>query len=123
MPPEKPADGRFFFAVNQANLFHRLPRPATGEAFEELLRRRNLVIERIASSGHPEPVLYDQVQDEWVLLLQGEATLELAGEALELGPGDHLFIPAHTPHRVLRTSQQPRCLWLAVHLYPDATPD
>jgi hypothetical protein len=27
------------------------------------------------------------------------------------------------PHRVLRTSQEPPCLWLAVHLYPDAAPD
>jgi cupin 2 domain-containing protein len=108
--------------VTPANLFDRLQRPSSGETFEQILRHRNLVIERISSSALPEPTLYDQIQDEWVLLVQGQATLELAGETLELGPGDHLFIPAHTPHRVLHASREPPCLWLAVHLYPDATP-
>ena len=60
-----------------ANLFADLPCPATGEAFETLLRHRNLVIERIASSATPEPGIYDQAQDEWVLLVQGQATLEV----------------------------------------------
>jgi cupin 2 domain-containing protein len=101
-----------------ANLFAGLPCPATGEAFETLLRHRNLVIERIASSATPEPDLYDQVEDEWVLLVQGQATLEVSGETLALGPGDHLFIPAHTQHRVLATSGEPPCLWVAVHLHP-----
>jgi cupin 2 domain-containing protein len=101
-----------------ANLFAGLPCPARGEAFKTLLRHRNLVIERIASSATPEPDLYDQVEDEWVLLVQGQATLEVAGETLTLGPGDHLFIPAHTRHRVLATSAEPPCLWVAVHLHP-----
>jgi len=30
--------------------------------------------------------------------------------------GDYLFIPAHTPHRVVETSAEPQCIWLAVHL-------
>ena len=51
--------------------------------------------------------------------MQGQATLEVSGETLALGPGDHLFIPAHTLHRVLATSAEPPCLWLAVHLHPD----
>jgi len=106
--------------VSAANLFQRLPQPTTGEVTEDLLRHRNLVIERIISSGHPPPTTYDQTQDEWVLLLQGYATLDIAGETLDLGPGDHLFIPAHTPHRLLQTSLEPPCLWLAVHLHPDA---
>lgn len=108
--------------MTPGNLFTRLPSPATGEAFEAILRRRNLVIERIVSSDRPEPTLYDQAQDEWVLLVQGHATLELAGEALSLGPGDYLFIPAHSPHRVLSTSHEPPCLWLAVHLHPGEAP-
>jgi cupin 2 domain-containing protein len=110
------------FAVTPGNLFDRLPGPVTGEVFERLLRHRNLLIERIVSSDRPEPTRYDQGQDEWILLLQGRATLELAGETLSLAPGDHLFIPAHTPHQVLSTSREPPCLWLAVHLYPDAAP-
>ena len=106
----------------RANLFAGLPRPTSGEDFAELLRRRNVRIERIASSPNPECVLYDQPQDEWVLLLQGEARLEVAGEEVRLGPGDHLFLPSHTPHRVLSVSAEPRCLWLAVHIHPEPLP-
>lgn len=100
------------------NLFAAVPVPATGEVFDALLDCRNLRIERIVSSPTPDPVLYDQPQDEWVLLLAGHAVLEVAGEPVALGPGDHLFLPAHTPHRVVSTSAEPRCLWLAVHLFP-----
>ncbi|MGE5152516.1 MAG: cupin domain-containing protein [Bdellovibrio bacteriovorus] len=102
------------------NLLADLPRPAVGEVFEDLLRRGSVRIERIVSSDHPEPVLYDQPQDEWVLLLQGAARLWRAGEELDLRAGDSLLIPARTPHRVLLTSADPPCVWLAVHLGPDA---
>jgi cupin 2 domain-containing protein len=105
--------------VTPANLFHGLPEPAVGEVFDDVLRCGNLVIERIVSSPVPEPVLYDQPQHEWVLLLAGSAVLELDGESVALAAGDHLFIPAHCPHRVLSTSAEPRCLWLAVHLWPE----
>ena len=102
----------------RGNLFTDLPAPATGESFVEVVRHRNLVIERIVSSDSPEPVLYDQEQDEWVILLEGRATLEVAGEVTELAAGDWIFIPAHTPHQLIAASPQPRCLWLAVHLFP-----
>ncbi len=105
-----------------ANFFADLPCPSTGEVFDELLRCRNLRVERIVSSPTPEPTLYDQPQDEWVLLAQGAASLEISGELVDLRAGDHLFIPAHTPHRVVATSAEPRCVWLAVHLDPDPTP-
>ena len=61
------------------NLLSDLCQPEVGEVFEELLCRGPVRIERIVSSAHPEPVLYDQIQDEWVLLLQGEARLWVAG--------------------------------------------
>lgn len=101
------------------NLLADLPRPAAGEVFEDLLRRGPVLIERIVSSSLPEPVLYDQPQDEWVLLLQGEARLWLAGEVVGLKAGDSLLIPARTPHRLLSTSADPLCVWLAVHIAPD----
>jgi len=100
------------------SLFQGLTCPATGERFDELLALRKLRIERIVSSSEPEDTLYNQPQDEWVVLLEGRAQVEIAGEPLELHPGDWLFIPAHTPHRVVSTTPQPRCLWLAVHLFP-----
>lgn len=100
------------------SLFAAPDPPAAGERFTELLRRGNVVIERIESGPAPEPVLYDQSQDEWVVLLEGRAVLEIGGERVALGPGEHCFIPAHTRHRVVSTQPQPRCLWLAVHIYP-----
>lgn len=103
------------------NLLTDLPRPDEGEVFEELVRRGPVRIERIVSSTRPEPVLYDQTQDEWVLLLQGEARLWLSGEEVGLRTGDSLLIPARTPHRVLATSADPPCVWLAVHIEPEST--
>lgn len=90
--------------------------PAAGEVFDELLRRGPVRIERIISSAAPEDVLYDQPQDEWVLLLQGEAGLWVEGDELRLSAGDALFIPAHTRHRVTATAGDPPCIWLAVHI-------
>lgn len=100
------------------NLLSNLPQPEVGEVFEDLLRCGPVRIERIVSSPSPEPVPYDQPQDEWVLLLQGESRLWIAGEEIRLGAGDSLFIPAGTPHRVLSTSEEPLCVWLAVHIEP-----
>jgi cupin 2 domain-containing protein len=105
--------------IQRGNLFERQPSPDAGEAFEELLRHRGLRIERITSSPYPETDLYDQPGDEWVVLLTGRARLEVAGDSVALDTGDYLFIPAHTPHRVLETSSDPRCTWLAVHLDAD----
>lgn len=77
-----------------------------------------LRIERIISMGHtsPEDFWYEQELDEWVVLLQGEATIGFADERTKvLKPGDWLFLPAGLRHRVDRTSITPPCIWLAVH--------
>ncbi|WP_042553553.1 MULTISPECIES: cupin domain-containing protein [Pseudomonas] len=99
-----------------ANLFTDSEPPVQGERFETLLSQRNLVIERIVSSTRIESVDYVQEQDEWVLLVRGTASMTIAGKALELTAGDHLFLAAGTPHRVERTSDG--ALWLAIHLHP-----
>jgi len=101
-----------------ANLFTESEAPAEGERFDTLLSHRNLVVERIVSSSRIESVDYVQEQDEWVLLARGTASMTVAGKVLELVAGDHLFLPAGTPHRVDRTSDG--ALWLAVHLHPEA---
>jgi len=98
------------------NLFSDIPFLESGERFEEWLRCKNLVIERIVSSAKPEPTAYDQAQDEWVALLQGTASLEIEDQVVTLTAGDTLFIPARTPHRVLATSETPRCVWLALRV-------
>ena len=107
--------------MNPVNFFANLLGPISGEACEDLWRQGNLRVERIVSSATPGSGLYDQEQDEWVMLVEGRAVLEVAGKRVPLSPGDFLVIPAHTPHRVLETHPEPRCLWLAVHLYPAGT--
>lgn len=102
------------------NLFQDASAPATGERFETLLAQRNLLIERIVSSGRQQAVDYVQEQDEWVMLVHGEARLNLAGEVIELIAGDYLFIPAKVTHRVESASEG--ALWLAEHLHPHPHP-
>jgi cupin 2 domain-containing protein len=87
--------------------------PATGESFEPLAQLGGSTIERILSSNTPATDLYDQQHDEWVILLRGAATLEIAGQRIQLLPGHHVTLPARTPHRVLETTAG--TLWLAVH--------
>ena len=59
-----------------ANLFTGLPALDQGEFFQDLWRQGRVRIERILSSASPDPVRYDQKQDEWVLLLEGQAVLK-----------------------------------------------
>ena len=102
------------------NLFENAVQPPEGERFEELLRHRNLVVERIVSSAFTEGQEYVQPQDEWVLLVQGEALLRVDGVVTPLLAGNYLFLPAGTPHTVERVSAG--ALWLAIHLYPESLP-
>lgn len=101
--------------MQTGNLFAQVTPPQEGERFDTLLRHKGLVIERIVSSSKIESQQYLQAQDEWVVLLQGEAELDVAGKRLALKAGDYLFIPSATPHTVLSASQG--ALWLAVHLH------
>jgi cupin 2 domain-containing protein len=97
------------------NLFEQADPPEQGERFDVLLKHRNLVIERIVSSSTIQPTQYVQTQDEWVVLIQGEATLVVSGQPVQLKAGDHVFLPAGVAHTVERTSQG--AMWLAVHLH------
>lgn len=97
------------------NLYENALPPATGERFDTLLSHRGLVIERIVSTSRIASQAYVQEQDEWVVLLQGEARLDVAGRELALRAGDYLFLPSRTPHTVLQVSDG--ALWLAVHLH------
>ena len=97
------------------NFFANAAAPATGERFETLLDHKNLVIERIVSSSSIPPNHYCQPQDEWVLLVQGTADIEINGNSEALKAGDYVFLPANTPHSVKSVSDG--AVWLAVHLH------
>lgn len=102
--------------IQTGNLFADAIPLQEGERFETLLSHKNLVVERIVSSAAITPCEYVQPQDEWVVLVQGEAVLAVAGEPVALKSGDYVFLPAGVPHTVERVSQG--ALWLAVHLHP-----
>lgn len=103
------------FHVN--NLFANIPKHADQECFTTLLEKTHCKIERIVSYGQssPEGFWYDQAQDEWVLLIQGEAELDVDGQMVRLVTGDYLMIKAGVRHRVVRTAADTPTIWLTVH--------
>ena len=101
-----------------SNIFNLPSSLSNQELFESIVSNDNILIERIISTGQATPPgeWYNQDKDEWVILLQGEATLSYEDRSqIKLTVGDYLFIPAHQKHRVEYTSASPPCIWLAVH--------
>ena len=100
------------------NLLRDLPATLPQELFTTLLESAHVRIERIVSHGHASPpgFWYDQDEDEWVMVLSGAARLLIEGaeSAIELGPGDHVNLPAHQRHRVEWTTPDGPTVWLAV---------
>ncbi|MEM9271832.1 MAG: cupin domain-containing protein [Cyanobacteria bacterium P01_F01_bin.143] len=100
------------------NIFNLPLSVSNQELFETLFSGNDILIERIISTGQTTPSgeWYDQDQDEWVILLQGEASLDYDdGSQIKLIAGDYLLISAHQKHRVTYTSSTPPCIWLAIH--------
>lgn len=104
------------------NLFENIPADLSQERVEEVLKDRVIRIERIVSRGQfsPPEFWYDQAEHEWVVVLTGKAKLRVAGQSAVtvLGPGDTLYLPAHTRHRVEWTDLQLETIWLAVFWKP-----
>ena len=90
-----------------------------GEEFRDLVRVQNVIIEEIISSALPDAFEYRQPHDEWVVVLEGSARLDVDGTELTLDTGDWVLIGALTPHHVLETEAGTR--WLAVHVHPTGT--
>ena len=100
------------------NLFEEIP-PRTDDEFAETLASTSTVrVGRIVSRGHcsPEGFWYDQEDDEFALLVRGSATLVWAdGRRKDMKPGDHIWIPAHSTHRVEQTDPDQETIWLTVY--------
>lgn len=104
--------------MNKSNIFDLIPATLKDELFEELISKDALKIERIVSHGHttPQNEWYDQRNNEWVILLQGEAIISFLNEdEIRLKAGDYINIPAHKKHRVSWTKPDEDTVWLAVH--------
>ena len=120
------------------NLFDGIPEPGEEETVEILYQESHCRVERIISHGQvtAPDTWYDQTEDEWVSLLQGEATLlvekekndlpcvpdTVSGgaaakeewEILSLHRGDTVLIKAGKRHRVTFTSKDPPAVWLCI---------
>jgi len=75
-------------------------------ASEIVITQNIRAIKRTVSERHtsPESGWYEQSRHEWVIVLQGAATIVFEnGDQIRLQAGDHLNIPALCKHRVLWT--------------------
>jgi cupin 2 domain-containing protein len=100
------------------NLYAGTPGELPAEAVAILVSGSQVRIERIVSRGHASPpgFWYDQDENEWVAVLQGQARIafEGRGQPVSLERGDHLLIKAHQRHRVVSTAPDGETIWLAV---------
>ena len=71
-PPMKPA-----------NIFDNIPADLPEELFTTLLQTNNFRVEKIVSQGHASPsdFWYDQDDNEWLIVLQGNASIQFEGDA------------------------------------------
>jgi cupin 2 domain-containing protein len=104
--------------METGNLLQKIPGNLPYEIADTLFIGKNIKIERIVSKGHHSPpdFWYDQEQNEWVLLVQGEATIrfEQNDKLIHLTPGTYVNIPAHEKHRVEWTAEDQETVWLAI---------
>ena len=99
------------------NLFANLPELYESEQSLSLFEKPSIKIERIVSQSHSSPpgFWYDQDEDEWVMVVRGEATLEFEdGDLVQMEEGDHMTIARHVRHRVQQTDA--KTIWLTVHI-------
>lgn len=96
------------------NLYDNLNTPEVLENFETLYQSPNVLIERIVSSAKPEMKIYNQPYDEWLVLIEGRATLQIDEKKIELQRGDTFLIEKNIAHQVISTQQG--TIWLCVHV-------
>lgn len=97
------------------------------EQFDMLLQTPYIHIEKITSNGQTSDEWYEQEEDEWVVLIEGEghllfedtSTSQTAsarfedGSQVKLVKGEHIYIPKMKKHKVIYTSSP--AIWLAIH--------
>jgi cupin 2 domain-containing protein len=97
------------------NIFQNIAKYSQEEIFDIIIKNKKIKIERIISFGQITPIdyWYDQSEDEFVLIIEGNAKIEYIDRTIyELKKGDYLYIKAHTKHRVIFTANP--TIWLAV---------
>ena len=104
--------------MDTGNLLGQIPTQLPEELFHILAAGKGMRIERIVSKGHASPpgYWYDQPENEWVMVVSGEAKLrfEKDDRVVHLAAGDYVNIEAHERHRVEWTRDDTDTVWLAV---------
>jgi cupin 2 domain-containing protein len=90
------------------------------EKFQTLLTHKNVEIKTIVSNTLSTPQTFKQECDEWVIVLQGCAKIEMDDKEYKLKKGDTLFIPANKEHKLLKTKKV--AIWLAVYIHKNLLP-
>ena len=104
--------------MQKTNIFQNIPDNLKEELFEDIVSTDKLKIQKIVSQGNttPDGEWYDQGTNEWVIIIQGGATISFEDEEdVNLTTGDYINIPAHKKHRVAWTDEDIQTIWLAVH--------
>ena len=83
------------------------------EIVEILKENENVKIEKIISTGQTTDWM-KQEQEEFVMLIQGQAIIEYKNKKQELRAGDTIIIKKNEKHRVAYTSENPCCIWICV---------
>ena len=98
------------------SIFSNIAQSGEEEQFNLLAKSPNCRVERIVSAGHSSPkgFWYDQENDEFIMLVQGEATLEFEDKMVDMKAGDYMVIHKNPKHRIEKSSMEPACIWLCV---------
>ena len=101
------------------NIFKDIKIDKNNEQFFDLLKTKNIRIEKIVSNGQtsPKDFWYDQDENEFIIVLKGEAVLEVKQnndiEEYNLKEGDFLDVKSNVKHHVKYTSLDEPTIWLA----------
>jgi cupin 2 domain-containing protein len=104
--------------VERGSLLPAQAAPEVGEQVLRLSSGEGWWVEQILSGALAEPVDDLLDHEEWVLVVEGSAVLEVDGTRVGLDGGDWVRLGPGIPHRVLTT--RPGTSWLAVHVPPEA---
>lgn len=98
------------------NLYKYDYKDLTSEIVDVVYEDSLIRVERIVSMGHttPDDFIYDQCENEFVSVIDGEAELLLfdGDERIYLKKGDTYMIRAGVKHKVTYTSSP--CIWLCI---------
>ena len=100
------------------NIFEKIPSDLSSEVFESLIDSESIKIERIVSKGQSSPKegWYDQVNNEWVIILKGHAVVLFdCGKDFHLAEGDFLNMKSHQKHKITLTYPVRETVSLAIH--------